>query len=320
MDLLLILTYTAICIAVFKIFNIPLTKWTVPTAVLGGILIIGTLIFLMNYNHPYSEHTREYFVTTPIVPPVSGQVVEVPIKPNQPVRKGDVLFKLDPVPFQATVDSLRARLASANEDLTRAVELKKRGVGRDRDVDLTRAARDDIAAQLRNAEYELSQTEVKAMSDGYVIQQALFPGVIAKSLPLRPVMIFVNKEGQNYYVGWFRQNSLLRLKKGFEAEIAFDGLPGQVFSAEVEGVLPAMSEGQIQPTGDIISPRSAPYAGRIPVLLEITDPEFDQYIDRVPGGAFGQAAIYSDSFHHVAIMRKILLRMSSWMGYIFPFH
>lgn len=45
MDLLLILTYTAICIAIFKIFRIPLNKWTVPTAVLGGVVLIGALIF-----------------------------------------------------------------------------------------------------------------------------------------------------------------------------------------------------------------------------------------------------------------------------------
>ena len=54
MDLLLILTYASICVAIFKIFKIPLNKWTVPTAVLGGVVLIGTLIFLMNYNHPYS--------------------------------------------------------------------------------------------------------------------------------------------------------------------------------------------------------------------------------------------------------------------------
>ena len=49
MDLLLILTYTAVCVAIFKIFRIPLNKWTVPTAALGGVLLIGTLIMLMNY-------------------------------------------------------------------------------------------------------------------------------------------------------------------------------------------------------------------------------------------------------------------------------
>ena len=38
MDLLLILTYTAICFGIFKFFKIPLNKWSVPTAVLGGII------------------------------------------------------------------------------------------------------------------------------------------------------------------------------------------------------------------------------------------------------------------------------------------
>ena len=75
MDLLLILTYGALCIAIFKIFKIPLNKWTVPTAVLGGVLLIGTLIFTMNYNHPFSEISRTYFVTTPIVPNVKGEVI-----------------------------------------------------------------------------------------------------------------------------------------------------------------------------------------------------------------------------------------------------
>ena len=37
MDLLLILTYTALCVVAFKVFKIPLNKWSVPTAALGGV-------------------------------------------------------------------------------------------------------------------------------------------------------------------------------------------------------------------------------------------------------------------------------------------
>jgi hypothetical protein len=48
MDLLLIMTYGALCVAVFKIFKIPLNKWTVPTAALGGVFLIGGLVLLMN--------------------------------------------------------------------------------------------------------------------------------------------------------------------------------------------------------------------------------------------------------------------------------
>jgi multidrug resistance efflux pump len=319
MDLLLILTYTAICVAIFKIFKIPLNKWTVPTAVLGGIVLIGSLIFLMNYNHPYSEVSRSYFVSTPIVPAVSGLVIEVPAHEHRTLEKGDVLFRIDPTPFENKVKSLKARLISARADLSRASELAKRNVGNLRNVDITRAQVDDLQAQLNIAQFELDSTVVRAPSRGYVTQVALRPGVFAARLPLRPSMVFIPQEDY-FYVAWMRQNSQLRLTLGDEAEIAFDGLPGQVFSAKVRKVLPVIAEGQVQPSGNLIGFTGSPPAGRVPVVLEVTDPDFDQYRELMPGGAYGQAALYSEHFHHVAIMRKILLRMAAWMNYIFPFH
>ena len=50
METLMLLTYAALCIVVFKVFRILLNKWTVPTAGLGGIALIGAVIFGMNYN------------------------------------------------------------------------------------------------------------------------------------------------------------------------------------------------------------------------------------------------------------------------------
>lgn len=319
MDLLLILTYTAICVVIFKVFNIPLTKWTVPTAVLGGIVLIGTLIFLMNYNHPYSEISREYVVTTPIVPAVSGNVVSVSALPLVQMKKGDVLFNIDPEPFQNKVDSLTARIILAREDSERArTLLVSRNISqRDADTAFTRLA--SLEGELATAEFELEQTTVRAPTDGSVLQMALRPGMRAVSMPLRPVMIFVHKETL-YFIGWFRQNSLLRLTAGDDAEVAFDGIPGRVFSAEVVAVASAIAEGQVQASGNLISPVSAQYPGRLAVRINITDPAFEEFRSRVPGGAYAQAAVYSEHFHHVAIMRKILLRMSSWMNYLFPFH
>ncbi|WP_236234813.1 HlyD family secretion protein [Pseudomonas tohonis] len=319
MDLLLILTYTAICVAIFKLFRIPLNKWTVPTAVLGGIVLIGTLIFLMNYNHPYSEVSRSYFVSTPIVPAVSGQVIEVPVQGNRILEKGDVLFRIDPTPFENQVKSLKAQLVSAKADQFRASELARRNVGNLRDVDTTRARMDDLQAQLNIAQFELDNTTVRAPSKGYVTQVSLRPGIYAVKMPLRPAMVFVPLEDHSY-VAWMRQNSQLRLSLGDEAEIAFDGIPGEVFAARVKMVMPVIAEGQVQPSGNLIGFTGSPPPGRVPVVLEVTDPDFEQYRSLMPGGAYGQAALYSEHFHHVAIMRKILLRMAAWMNYIFPFH
>jgi len=380
MDLLLILTYTAFCITIFKVFNLPLNKWTVPTAVLGGIILIGTLIFTMNYNHPYSEISREYFVSTPIVPAVSGNVIEVPVQGNVQVKKGDVLFKLDPIPFQAVVTQKEALLADALQsavpklkanvdaanasvakmvaerdraqaEVTRTKVLIEKKLVTQRELDRwlkelnkwqaavneavakrTQAkvqieakvgGENTVVAQVRadldKAQYNLDQTIVRAPTNGYVIQNTLRPGMRAASLPLRPVMIFVHDES-HYYIAWFRQNSLLRLEVGSEAEVAFDGIPGQVFSGEVEQVWPVMQEGQVQASGELINFTRSPKPGRIPVLIKISDPKYQHYIGIVPGGAYAQTAIYSEHFHHVAVMRKILLRMSAWMNYIFPFH
>lgn len=345
MDLLLILTYTALCVAVFKIFRIPLNKWTVPTAALGGIIIIGALIILMNYNHPYSEMARNYYISTPIVPLVKGRVVEVPVKPNQLVKKGDVLFRLDDEPFRLKADSLtarvesnrehlksiEARLRSAKLDRDRAKELMQRGVGKQRDLDVSQANVDDIVAQidqqkatlndlqaqLLEAKYQLAQTVVYAPSDGHVVQLALRPGMIATPFMYRPVMTFIHKD-ETAYVGWFWQNSMQRLAIGDEAEVVIDGIPGKIFKGTVTAVIPAIAAGNVQANAGLLDQTTAVRPGRLPVIISITDPEWPKY--QVIAGASGQAAIYTHYFHHVSIMRKVLLRMASWMNYIFPFH
>ena len=345
MDLLLILTYTALCVAIFKIFRIPLNKWTVPTAALGGVVLIGTLIMLMNYNHPYSEMARNYYVSTPIVPLVKGRVVEVPVQANQPVKKGDVLFRIDDEPFRLKVDSLTARvesnrehlksidarLRSAKLDRDRARELMQRGVGKQRDLDVSQANVDDIVAQidqqkanlndlqaqLLEVKYQQAQTVVHAPSDGHVVQLALRPGMIATPFMFRPVMTFIHKD-DTAYVGWFWQNSMQRLAVGDEAEVVIDGVPGKIFKGTVTSVIPAMAAGNVQANVGLLDQTTAVRPGRLPVLISITDPEWAKY--QVIAGASGQAAIYTGHFHHVSIMRKILLRMASWMNYIFPFH
>lgn len=320
MDLLLILTYTALCIGIFKIFKIPLTKWTVPTAVLGGVFLIGALIMTMNYNHPYSEATRQYFVSTPVIPAVRGEIISVNVKANTSIKAGYLLFSIDPVPYQNKVDAINAQLVSATLDYQRAVELMKRNIGKQRDVDITRAALDNLNAKLHDAEYELRQTEVRADGDGFVTQMMVYPGLFVVPMPLRPAMVFVQQDSF-IYIGWYRQNSAMRLEVGNEAEIAFDALPGRVFSAQITEVLPVLAEGEMQANGSLISlSQRSGVPGRIPVKIKITDPRFADLAKYVPGGSYGQSAIYSEHFHHVAIMRKILLRMSSWMSYFFPFH
>ncbi len=377
MDLLLILTYTAICIVVFKVFKIPLNKWTVPTAALGGVILVGALVLLMNYNHPYSNIAREFYVTTPIVPGVGGIVTDVEIEPNQIVEKGTVLFRIDPKPYEAVVRQKQALLAGTQEgvkELEQAVAAARARVvevtaQRDRsqgvferyeaifdrgaisaneletrrqtylgdeaaleraEADLERAQiafeagidgeNPDVArlqAELEKARYDLERTVVRAPTNGYVTQLLLRPGMMAAALPLRPVMTFVHEEAPSM-IAAFRQNSALRLKAGYEAELVFPSIPGRVFHGEVVQVLPTLAEGQLTTSGNLIGTQQAfQQIGRVPVEIRVTD---DMTEFNLPAGSRAQVAVYSDHWHHVAIMRKILLRMSSWQNYLYLDH
>ncbi|MDH3641500.1 MAG: hypothetical protein OES38_05360, partial [Gammaproteobacteria bacterium] len=173
-----------------------------------------------------------------------------------------------------------------------------------------------LRADLEKARYDLERTVVRAPSAGYVTQLTLRPGVMAASLPLRPVMVFVPEEG-SYLVAAFRQNSILRLKSGYQAEVVFPSIPGRVFQAKVDSVLPTMGEGQVQAAGALIGTEFFKSSGRVPVIIGFTE-DISEF--NLPAGSVAQVAVYSDHFSHVSIMRKILLRMSSWQNYLYLDH
>ena len=380
MEILLLSIYGAICWVVFKIFNIPLNKWTLPTAVLGGIVMLFFILLIMNYNHPFTKEARIYFYTTPIVPVVRGPVIEVPVEPNKPLKKGDVLFRIDPRPYEYALQQKRAALAEAEQnvkqlaaaaeaaqakaseevasrdrakqsferyqtgnDSARAggrplpyAELQvenQRGVylaaeasavsaqasasqarlAADANLDGVNTTVARLQAEVQQAQYDLDQTTFRAPTDGYVTQLFLRPGMMAVPLPLRPVMVFVHAEGQRL-VAAFQQNALQRIDVGSSAEVAFDAVPGQVFPATVSQMIDVVSQGQLQPTGELLNPESRAGAGRALAEIHVTE-DMTKY--HLPGGAVAQVAIYSDHWHELSLLRKILLRMKSWENYIF---
>ncbi|EPU4372311.1 multidrug transporter subunit MdtN [Klebsiella pneumoniae] len=58
-----------------------------------------------------------YADTIDVVPEVSGRIVEMPIRDNQRVRKGDLLFRIDPRPYQAMLDDAKARLTTLDAQI-----------------------------------------------------------------------------------------------------------------------------------------------------------------------------------------------------------
>jgi hypothetical protein len=65
MELFIILGYVAVCIAIFTLLRIPLNRRTVPTASIGGILLVFAFIQVLNFYHPYSDTSRQAAVPIP---------------------------------------------------------------------------------------------------------------------------------------------------------------------------------------------------------------------------------------------------------------
>jgi multidrug resistance efflux pump len=372
MDLLIILTYAAFAYGAFRLFKIPVNGFTLLTAALGGVAIISALLLGMNYNHPYTSQARFYFNTTPIIPAVSGVVTEVPVQGNTILKAGDILFRIDPKPFEnavkakeaalaaavqtthqlrATADAAQRKLESALADRDGAKDVFERSkklleTGAIAQVQFERAKNNfnaaeataqsakseadralleaeavvqgvntDVArlqAELDTAKFNLEQSVVRAPTDGTVQQNFLRPGMYAASMPLRPVMIFLHNEKPKFAA--FLQNSAQRIEQGSEAEFILPAVPGRFFKGKVVAGGAYIPQGQLQPSGNLMDPEQIKGEGRILVVIEPED-DISKYL--IVPGSTAQVAIYTHHMHHLAIMRKVLLRMKSWTNFIF---
>lgn len=370
MALLLLLIYAAICMGIFRILHVPLNRWTVTAACIGGVAIVGGLLAGMNYNHPFTTDARIYFFTTPIVPQVKGRVVEVSVRPNAALKKGDPLFEIDPAPYQFVVEQKKAALAEAEQgvgQLRASLNQASAGLGKanaqlalaqanyDRQYqlfqakDIAQAALDTaqrnldaakqtvaeaqaaeqrarlaftsniggvnttvarLSADLRDAQYDLDQTTVVAPTDGSVTQLFLRPGMMAASAP---AMVFIHSDHKIFSAS-FPQTVVQRLRPGAEAEVAFDAIPGRVFQGKVEALIDAVSQGQLQASGTLLNPEDrAKSPGLATANIVILD---DLAPYQLPAGTTAQVAVYSDHWPPVAAIRRILLRMKSWLNYV----
>jgi membrane fusion protein, multidrug efflux system len=121
---------------------------------------------------------------------VSGILLERRYEEGAAVKEGELLFRIDPAPFRATVarargdlNVRRAELAQATRERDRIVPLQERGVlsARERDAaiaafETARAAAEAAEAQLRTAELDLSYTEVRAPISGLTSREARSEG------------------------------------------------------------------------------------------------------------------------------------------------
>src|SRR6266581_9034799 len=125
MEIILLGIYAFFAWLIF--FKFKWLPWNIVSQVITAtipIIALTILILFMNIVAPSSHDVRAMNYVIPIVPRVTGQVTEVPIEPNRPIKKGDVLFKIDPVPFEAAVKAAEATLRGAKDQLNNATNKK----------------------------------------------------------------------------------------------------------------------------------------------------------------------------------------------------
>jgi multidrug resistance efflux pump len=180
---------------------------------------------------------------------------------------------------------------------------------------LAEATAEATRAQVENAKWDLLQTTVVAPGNGTMVNVMLRPGYFVAGMPFNEVMTYVDRDNQIFAL--FGQNELHQVKPGDHAEITLDTYPGRIIKAHVDSVIWAQAQGQLEATGDL--PRTVLTAppGRFPVKLVVGEHDRALFM---AAGARGSAAIYTEHLALVHILRKVLLRVSSYLDYIIIKH
>src|SRR6266852_2304073 len=249
-----------------------------------------------------------------IVPSVAGEVIDVPVEANAALKVGDVLFRIDPVPYEAQVKAIEAQLKLSDLRLAQMTQLFERDSGRAFDVQQRQSEVDQLKAQLEGAKWNLDKTVVRAPADGYVTNLALRKGARVANLPLAPVMAFIDSSDTLIGVE-IAQIDARYITPGQDVEVTFKYLPGKVFTGKVESVLQASATGQVQTSGLAVQSKgieAAPFVAR--VKLDDAD-----VADRLPAGSTGTAAIFTEAVKATHVIRKVLLRQLAILNYVHPF-
>jgi RND family efflux transporter MFP subunit len=284
--------------------------WKVSPVIVLLALLVG-LFIPMGWGAP-SGPAAVVRNSVQIVPSVAGEVTDVPVVANTPIKQGDVLFRIDPTTYDAQVQAIEAQLKFAELRLGQFTELQRRDSGRAFDVQQREAEVDQLRAQLDGAKWNLDKTILRAPADGYVTNLALRKG--ARVTTQSPVMAFIDTSETILGVE-IPQVYARYIEVGQPVEITFKIFPGEIHTGRVEAVLQAIATGQTQVGGLAVAPsevQAAPFVVRI----RLDDPDAAQ---RLPAGSTGLAAIFTDRVKASHLIRKVVLRQTAILNYVNPF-
>jgi len=121
MDLLLLGIYAFFVWLIFIKFKwLPWNTTSQVIVVIIPVVALTTMILTLNVVAPSSNDVRVVKYVVQIIPQVRGRVIEVPVEPNRLVKKGELLFRIDPTPYQNELSIAKAKLAVDEAKLEQA--------------------------------------------------------------------------------------------------------------------------------------------------------------------------------------------------------
>lgn len=210
------------------------------------LAVIAAVVLYQRYaSRPWTRDGQVRANIVGIAPRVAGPIIQIPITDNQPVKKGDLLFEIDPATFQAAVNDASAKLQQAEaarlqaeQNLSRQTELYKTNVVGQQDYqnaqDQYYGAAADVAAaqaQLQTAQLNLSYTKVFAPVDGYLTNVNTSPGTYVNAGEQLLALV----DASSFWVAaYFKETEISSVQPGNPARITLMGHAGRSFSGVVE--------------------------------------------------------------------------------------
>ncbi|MDY7559093.1 HlyD family secretion protein [Pseudomonas sp. 10B1] len=261
---------------------------TATLLVLALAIWIGHSLWVNYMNTPWTRDGRVRADVINVAADVTGTVVDVPVRDNQQVKKGDLLMQIDPDHYQIAVKEAQANVASRKATW----EMRKLNASRRADMDslvISRESRDDASniavsaqadyqlaqAQLEAAELNLQRTKVVASVDGYVTNLNVHRGDYARIGEAKMAVVDMN----SFWVyGFFEETKLPHIRVGDPADMQL--MSGQLLKGHVESIARAIYDRDNPESRELIADVNPTFnwvrlAQRLPVRI---------HLDSVPDG------------------------------------
>jgi membrane fusion protein, multidrug efflux system len=262
--------------------------------VLFGAVFLTLYVWSVLERHPRTDDAAARANVVGIAPRVSGQTIKLNVQDNQAVKKGDVLFEIDPEDYRLVLEKAKAELATVDRQLAQAQDTLHRmepllphGFETAENIDKARTAvttlqaqRDSAIATINLEELHLSYCKVIAPFDGRVINLNISAGAhVTQGVPVFSLL----DTTKWYVIAQFREAELRHMAPGSPVTVYLVSAPNQRFRGKVQGIGWA-----VKPEGELdLPPSGVPYvkrelnwvrvAQRFPVRIEVENPDLNLF-------------------------------------------